>query len=77
MTRPVKKGGIYSAYIHTAFHGDTPMHYALIPDNERLNAEDKVLFDEFRIQTVPIPAGDRTGTTIEFLKDLKTAVDAI
>lgn len=64
-------------YLHTAFHGDTPMHYALIPDNERLNAEDKVLFDEFRIHTVPIPAADRSGATIEFLKDLKDAVDAL
>lgn len=64
-------------FIHTAFHGDTPTHYALIPDSERLTAEDKILFDEFRIHTVPIPATDRTNATLEFLTDLEKAVNSL
>jgi hypothetical protein len=62
-------------FIHSAFHGDTPTHYALIPDNERLNVEDKLLFDEFRIHTIPIPASSRSDATIEFLADLHAAIE--
>ena len=61
-------------YIHTAFHGDTPNHYALMPDNERVNAEDKIIAEEYRIHTVPIPAGDRLVSTVEFLTDVSNEV---
>ena len=64
-------------FVHTAFHGDTPTHYALIPDNERINAEDKVLFDEYRIHTIPIPSADRIGSTVEFINDLEVAVSRL
>jgi len=62
------------SFLHSAFHGDTPIHYALMPENERLNAEDKVYYDDFRIHIIPIKPTDREGDTLLFLSDLKNAL---
>ncbi|MEN3944238.1 SIR2 family protein [Prosthecobacter sp. SYSU 5D2] len=60
-------------FLHSAFHGDTATHYALIPSDERLDAEDKVLFHDFSIHVIPVDKRKRTEEITNFLEDLKKA----
>lgn len=62
------------AFLHSAFHGDTATHYALVPSNERLGAEDKVLFDDFSIHVIPIDPANRKEEVMEFLTELKRRI---
>lgn len=57
-------------FLHSAFHGDTPKHYALVPSNERSDAEDKVFSQEFKIHVVAIDPMNREKEILKFLKDL-------
>jgi hypothetical protein len=61
------------SFIHSAFHGDTPTHYALMPADERLDAEDRVFYKEFSIHVIPIDPANREAETLNFLKDLAKA----
>ncbi|MEI7910338.1 MAG: SIR2 family protein [Verrucomicrobiota bacterium] len=60
-------------FIHSAFHGDTPTHYALVPENERCMAEDKIFYSEYRIHVIPIKPSDLSGSILSFLGDLKSS----
>lgn len=62
------------AFLHSAFHGDTATHYALVPSDERLSAEDKVLFNDFSIHVIPINPARRMEEVKEFLAELKTRI---
>lgn len=57
-------------FLHSAFHGDTPTCYALVPSDERLSAEDKVFFHDFSIHVVPIDSENKTVSITSFLKEL-------
>lgn len=57
-------------FLHSAFHGNTPVNYALLPENERLSAEDKLLFSDFKIHTVTIDPKNRANDIKSFLQAL-------
>jgi len=61
-------------FIHSSFHGKTPTHYALISDRGATNAEVRLFFRDFNIETIPISHSDLTGSTLKFLSDLKAEV---
>ena len=60
------------SFLHSAFHGDTPRHYALIPSDQRLNAEDRVFSQDFNIHVVPIDPGNKERDILKFLNELKS-----
>lgn len=62
------------SFLHSAFHGDTATHYALVPSNERLDAEDKVLFNDFSIHVIPIDPARRMEEVKAFLTELKRRI---
>jgi hypothetical protein len=58
-------------FLHSAFHGNTPLNYALLPENERHNAEDKVYYTDFKIHTITLDPSCREGDIRRFLDELK------
>lgn len=62
------------AFLHSAFHGDTATHYALVPKNERLNAEDRVLFKDFSIHVIPIDPSRRKEEVVDFLNEIRKRI---
>ena len=58
------------SFLHSAFHGDTPTSYALIPSNERLSVEDRRFYHDFSIHIVPIDPSNRENEILSFIEDL-------
>lgn len=58
-------------FLHSAFHGKTPPHYALIPDNERETAEVNQFFHDFKLNAIPLPSSNFGDEVLKYLEELK------
>jgi hypothetical protein len=57
-------------FLYTAYHGKTPIHYALMPDKEKTAAETNALFIDFNIEVVTFSCDDPTEGAARWLKGL-------
>lgn len=60
-------------FLHSAFHGKTPPHYALIREDERETVELNQLFHDFKLNAVTLPSKNFGDEVLTYLKDLKVA----
>ena len=58
-------------FLHSAFHGKTPAHYALVPASEKESAESNQLFHDFKLNIVSLEDVNFGKNVVTFLNDLQ------
>lgn len=59
-------------FLHSAFHGKTPAHYALVPRSEKESAESNQLYHDFKLNIVALDDANFGNNVVKFLTELKS-----
>jgi hypothetical protein len=61
-------------FLHSAFHGKTPPHYAILPESHRETAEINQLFHDFKLNVITLNDADFGTNLLSFLNELKARI---